>query len=104
MQIIVSSRHTEVPPALNECVHDKIGRLERYDHEVRVARVHFTSEATARAADREQCEVILEANGDKFVCKVAARDGFAAVDLAVGKLEQQLSRNRTRRLGRTRQG
>ena len=104
MQIIVSHRHTEVPAALDAAVRDKVGRLERFDHEVRLARVHFTHEATARAADREQCELLLEANGERFLSKVSGPDGFAALDAAVAKVEQQLSRNRTRRLGRSRSG
>ena len=102
MQIIVSHRHTEVPEALDAAVQEKVGRLERFDHEVRLARVHFTHEATARAAERELCDVLLEANGEKFQCRVAGPDGFAALDAAVAKLEQQLARNRTRRMGRSR--
>jgi ribosomal subunit interface protein len=102
MEIIISSRHAHVAAAVESAVHDKIGRLERFDHDVRRARVHFTHEATARAADRESCEVILEANGERFVSRVAGPDQFAAVDQAVAKLEHQLSRNRARRLGRSR--
>ena len=102
VQIIVSHRHTEVPAALVDAVQAKVGRLERFDHDVRLAEVHFTHEATARAADREQCEVLLVANGERFQCKVCGPDGFAALDGAVAKLEQQLSRSRTRRLGRVR--
>ena len=102
MQIIISSRHTQVPPALSEVVHEKVGRLERYDHEVTTARVHFSAEATASVADRERCEVLLDAGGEKFVAKVAATDGYAAVDLVVAKLCQQLARHRTRRIGRFR--
>jgi ribosomal subunit interface protein len=102
MRIIVSSRHTTVSPELDAAVHDKVGRLARFDHDVRIARVHFNGEGRARADEREECEVILEANGERFQCRVAGPDGFAAVDQAVHKLEQQLSRSRSRRIGRAR--
>ncbi len=102
MEIIISSRHTDVSPAVERTVHDKIGRLQRFDHEVRRARVHFNHEATARLADRETCEVLLEANGERFVSRVAGPDQFTAIDLAVAKLEHQLSRSRLRRTGRSR--
>lgn len=102
MQIIVSHRHTDVPAALDAAVRDKVRRLERFDHHVRLARVHFTHEATARLADREQCEVLLEANGESFQCRVAGPDGFAALDAAVAKVEQQLARSRARKMGRSR--
>lgn len=102
MQIIISSRHTDVTPALTSIVNDKIGRLERYDNDVTTARVHFHHESTASLGDREQCEVLLEGNGETFVAKVAAADPFAAVDLVVSKLNQQIARHRTRRIGRFR--
>jgi len=102
MQIIISSRHTDVTPALADVVHDKVGRLERFDHDVTTARVHFTHEATSSAAEREHCEVLLEGNGETFVAKVAAPDPFATIDLVVAKLNAQLARHRTRRLGRFR--
>jgi ribosomal subunit interface protein len=102
MQIIISSRHMELSDALEAAVHDKVGRLERFDHDVSLARVHFTHEPTARAADREHCEVLLEGKGEQFVSRTSGPDGFAAVDLAAAKLEQQLTRQQDRRAERRR--
>jgi ribosome-associated translation inhibitor RaiA len=39
-------------------------------------------------------------HGQRLRCKVAAPDGFVAVDRAVSKLEHQLGKLKTRRMGR----
>ena len=91
MQIIISSRHTEISDALDAAVRNKVGRLERFDHDVRIARVHFTHAATASAADREQCEIVLEGNGERVVTRVSGPDGFASLDGALEKIEHQLA-------------
>jgi ribosomal subunit interface protein len=46
------------------------------------------------------CEVSLEGRGHHLRCKAAAADGFAAVDLAVEKLEQQLHKAKSKLLPR----
>jgi ribosomal subunit interface protein len=56
------------------------------------AEVHFSEERNPRIAAKEVCEVSLDGRGHHVRCKVAAADGFAAVDLAVEKLEHQLYR------------
>jgi putative sigma-54 modulation protein len=96
MRVSVSSRHTEVSDALRASVVEKIGRLDRFLDGVERAEVHFSEERNPRIADREVCEVTLKAHGRHIRCRVSAPDGFAAVDLAVAKLEQQLHRLKAR--------
>jgi len=90
VEITVSSRHTEVSELLRESTLDKIGRLSRFLEGMDRAEVHFSEEHTRRVADKEVCEVTLVGHGHHVRCKVSAPDGFAAVDLAVEKLEHQL--------------
>lgn len=90
MEITVSARHTEVSDALREAAVEKIGRLSRFLEGMDRAEVHFFEERNRRIAAREVCEVVLEGHGHHVRCKVAASDGFAAVDMAVNKLEHQL--------------
>src|SRR3954470_10604788 len=90
VEITVSSRHTEVSELLRESTVDKIGRLGRFLEGMDRAEVHFSEEHTRRVADKEVCEVTLVGHGHHVRCKVTAPDGFAAVDLAVEKLEHQL--------------
>ena len=46
----------------------------------------------------------MEGGGHHVRCKVAAADPFAAIDLAVSKLEQQLYKLKTKQVLRTHQG
>ena len=101
MEITVSSRHTEVSELLRESTVDKIGRLGRFLEGMDRAEVHFSEEHTRRAVDKEVCEVTLVGHGHHVRCKVSAPDGFAAVDLAVEKLEHQLHKLKTKLLKRS---
>jgi len=96
VEITVSSRHTEVSEALRASTIEKIGRLSRFLEGMDRAEVHFSEHRNKRNADKEVCEVTLEGHGHHVRCKVSARDGFAAVDLAVEKLEHQLHKLKTK--------
>ena len=101
MEITVSSRHTEVSEVLRESTVEKIGKLGRFLEGMDRAEVHFSEEHTRRAVDKEVCEVTLVGHGHHVRCKVSAPDGFAAVDLAVEKLEHQLHKLKSKLLKRT---
>ncbi len=90
LEITVSAQHTNISPALRAAAEEKIGRLSRFLDGMDRAEVHFSEERNPRIADKEVCEVSLDGHGHHVRCKAAAADGFAAVDLAVEKLEQQL--------------
>ncbi|MPY95504.1 MAG: ribosome-associated translation inhibitor RaiA [Acidimicrobiia bacterium] len=96
MRVTVSSRHTELSEPLRAAAIEKIGRLERFLDGMDRAEVHFSEEKNPRIADREVCEVTIEGFGHYVRCKVAAPDGFAAIDRAVEKLEHQLTRLKSR--------
>lgn len=96
MDIKVSGRHLEVSDALRDAVVDKIGRLDRYVDGMDRAEVHFAEEHNPRITDKVSCEVTLEGHGHHVRCKVAAPDGFVAVDRAVAKLEHQLHKLKTK--------
>ena len=102
MEITVSSRHTEMSEALRAAAIEKIGRLTRFLEGMDRAEVHFSEERNPRIADKEVCEVTLEGHGHHVRCKVAAPDGFAAVDRAVEKLEHQLHKLKTKLVRRNR--
>ena len=86
----MSARHTDISPALRAAAEEKIGRLSRFLGGMERAEVHFSEEHNPRIAAKEVCEVSIEGRGHHVRCRVAAADGFAAIDLAVEKLEHQL--------------
>ena len=96
LEITVSARHTDVSPALRAAAEEKIGRLSRLLGGMDRAMVHFSEEHNPRIAAKEVCEVTLEGRGHHLRCKAAARDGFAAIDLAVEKLEHQLHKAKSK--------
>jgi putative sigma-54 modulation protein len=100
LEITVSARNIDVSESLRQSVVEKIGRLSRFLEGMDHAEVHFFEERNPRIADREVCEVVLVGHGHHVRCKVAAPDGFAAIDKAVGKLEHQLHKLKTKLLRR----
>lgn len=98
LEITVSARHTDISPALRAAAEEKIGRLSRFLGGLERAEVHFDEERNQRIPEREICEVHLVGQGHHVRCKVRATDGFAAVDLAVEKLGQQLHKLKTKLL------
>lgn len=103
MEVTVSARHTEVPERLREVATEKIGRLSRFVEGMDRAEVHFTTHRNPRIAEPELCEVTLEGHGHHVRAKVAAADGYVAIDKAVAKLEHQLQKLKTK-LQRQRKG
>jgi ribosomal subunit interface protein len=100
VKITVSARHAEVSPALRAAAEAKLERLAGRARGIDRADVHFTEERNPRITDREVCDISLSGRRQTFWCKASAPDGFVAVDRAVEKLEQQLSRAKTKVLRR----
>lgn len=96
VEISVSARHTEIPPALREAVVQKVGRLDRLLPQLDRAQVLFDEEKNPRISDKEICEVTVEGRGHRVRGKARGPDGFVAVDRAVEKLAQQLHKLKTK--------
>jgi len=96
MNVTISSRHTKVSEKLENVTREKIGRLDKYLEGIDTAKVHFSEHHNPRIEDKEVVEVSLEGHGHHLRCKVAAPDGYRAVDLAVAKLERQLRKLKTK--------
>jgi ribosomal subunit interface protein len=94
----------DISTALRAAAEEKIGRLGRVRDGMLRAEVHFSEERNPRIVAKEVCEVTMEGAGSTVRCKVAAADPFAAIDLAVEKLEQQLHKLKVKQVLRTHQG
>lgn len=101
MDVTVSSRHMELTEPLRQAAEEKIGRLERFLDGMERAEVHFSEEKNPRIADRDVCEVTISGHGHHVRTKALAADPFAAVDVAVDKLEHQLHKLKTKLVGRS---
>jgi len=96
VDVSVSARNVELTPGLRSAVEEKIGRLPRFLDGMERAEVHFYEEKNPRIADKDVCEVTMEGHGHHVRVKASAGDPYAAVDVAVAKLEQKLHKLKTK--------
>jgi ribosomal subunit interface protein len=92
----VAARHVRVPADLLTYAQAKGERLGRFDRRVRQVDVVLGLEGMSAAV-----EVVAHAGGRvPHVGRAQALDGWMAVDLAFGKVTEQVKRNKERRMDR----
>jgi len=101
MDVTMQCRNTEVPEALRAIAREKVTRIGRHldgwDH----AEIHFSEERNPRITDKEVCEVTLRGHGHVVRAKAAAPDTLGSIDRVVEKLDHQVSRLKSRLIGRS---
>ncbi len=98
MEIIVKGRHTGVSDRFRDHVTTKLARIERLDHKLISVDVEVTRETNGRLnGPRERVELTIHSRGPAVRAEAAADDRFAALDIALGKLEGRLRRLADRR-------
>ncbi|MFG1698383.1 ribosome hibernation-promoting factor, HPF/YfiA family [Nonomuraea sp. NPDC049309] len=98
MDIIVKGRHTGVSDRFRDHVTTKLARIERLDNKLIRVDVEVSKERNPRLADqRERVELTIHSRGPTIRAEASADDRFAALDLALDKLEGRLRRLADRR-------
>ncbi len=101
MDVTMQCRNAEVPESLRAIAREKVTRVGRHldgwDH----AEIHFSEERNPRIVDKEVCEVTLRGHGHVVRAKAAAPDTLASIDRVVEKLDRQVSRLKSRLVGRS---
>ncbi|WNV90583.1 ribosome hibernation-promoting factor, HPF/YfiA family [Umezawaea sp. Da 62-37] len=98
MDIVVKGRNVEVPDHYRVHVTEKLARLERYDRKVIRFDVELFHEPNRRQAKScQRVEITGKGRGPIVRAEACAGDFYAALDLAVGKLENRLRRTHDRR-------
>jgi ribosomal subunit interface protein len=98
MEIIVRGRHMTVPPRFRQHAAAKLAKLEKLDQKVVRIDVEVSEERNPRQSDRrERVELTIRSRGPAIRAEAAADDRYAALDLAVAKLESRLRRACDRR-------
>lgn len=93
MDIIVKGRHTDVNDRFRRHVDTKVAKIEKLDPKVIRVDVEVSQERNPRqSAQRERVELTIRSRGPVIRAEAAADDRYAALDLAVGKLESRLRR------------
>ena len=98
MDIVVKGRKAEVTDRFRQHVADKLHRIERYDAKVMSLDVELSKERNPRQAERsDRIEITMRTRGPVIRAEACAADPYAALDLAVAKLEARLRRAADRR-------
>ncbi|MEV0159413.1 ribosome hibernation-promoting factor, HPF/YfiA family [Nonomuraea fuscirosea] len=98
MDIIVKGRHTGVSDRFRDHVTTKLARIERLDNKLIRVDVEVSKERNPRlAGQRERVELTIHSKGPAIRAEASADDRFAALDLALDKLEGRLRRLADRR-------
>lgn len=98
MDITFKGRHTSVPERFRRHAIAKLAKLEKLDHKAIRVDVEVSKERNPRQSDRsERVELTIRSKGPAIRAEAAADDRYAALDLALAKLEARLRRAAERR-------
>jgi ribosomal subunit interface protein len=101
MDIVFKGRHTDVLERFRKHAAGKLTKLEKLDQKVIRVDVEVTKEHNPRQSGRkERVELTITTRGPVIRAEAAAEDRFAALDMALGKLESRLRRASDRRKNR----
>lgn len=91
MNITVSGKNIEITPALRNVVEKKVSKLEKY------FKPHIEAHATLSVEkNRQIIEITIHFGGIILRAEEAHDDMYAAIDIAVDKLEGQLRKQKTK--------
>jgi ribosomal subunit interface protein len=98
VDIVFKGRHTNVQERFRQHATVKLAKLEKLLHRVIRIDVEVSKEHNPRQYGRsERVELTIRSRGPAIRAEAAADDRFAALDLALGKLESRLRRACERR-------
>jgi ribosomal subunit interface protein len=101
VDIIFKGRHTDVQERFRERAIAKLTKIGKLDQKAIRIDVEVSAEHNPRQADRrERVELTITSRGPAIRAEAAGQDRFAALDMALAKLESRLRRVGDRRKAR----
>jgi ribosomal subunit interface protein len=98
VDIVVKGRQTEISERFRAHVADKLAKVEKLDSKVITVDVECAKERNPRMADQsERVELTIHSRGPVVRAEASAQDCYAALDVAVAKLEARLRKAQDRR-------
>jgi putative sigma-54 modulation protein len=98
LQVEVYGRNIEVTDRIQDYVDKKVSKLDRYLPGIEEARVDLAYEKSARsAADRQVAQLTVRGRGFVLRAEERADDIFAALDIALDKLQRRMERFKGKR-------
>lgn len=101
MDIVVTGRNVEVPEHFKVHAAEKLSRAERYDPKLARIEIELAHEKNPRQnKTKQRVQLTVTGRGPAVRAEASAETFYAALDLAVDKLEGRLRKARGRRLDR----
>ena len=98
MDIVVKGRNVEVPDHYRQHVGDKLHKIERFDQKVIRVDVELFHEKNPRQSDYcQRVEITCYSKGPVVRAEACAADFYAALEIAVNRLNARLRRSSDRR-------
>ena len=101
MDIVVRGKNRSVSVRLRATTRDKVARIARFTHDAGRVEVDFSEVHTARIDDRQLCEITVHLKRRFLKAHATAGEPEAALDLAIDKVEHQVSRVKDKRVSRS---
>jgi putative sigma-54 modulation protein len=104
VDIVIRGKNIEVSETLRTAALKHMDKLDRFANGYGRAEIDFSEERNPRIADNHVCEVLVHVKGHLLKAHAAAAEPFAAVSMAVDKIEHQVKRLKEKRVTRTHKG
>jgi putative sigma-54 modulation protein len=99
MQISTTARHCELDPETRLFVEHRFERLQKFARDIQEIHLIVTAEKY-----RHTAEITLKLKNREMVSREESTEARVAIDLAAGRIEEQLRRLKERRVDRKRHG
>lgn len=98
VDVSIFGRNMEITDQIREYVTKKVSKLDRYLTGIDEARVDLAyNKSTRSAADRRTAQITIRGNGFILRSEESADDIYAALDVAVDKIQRQIERFKGKR-------
>ncbi len=101
MEILVRGRNCRVPERLRETAVEKVEKLSRFARDVGRVEVDFAVVHHRHDGESHECEITAHLTRHFVKAQVNAREPEEALDLAIDKVEHQVSKIKERRVARS---
>ncbi|NMC13422.1 MAG: ribosome-associated translation inhibitor RaiA [Chloroflexi bacterium] len=98
VEVQIYGRNMEITDGISNYVTKKVGKLDRFLPGIEEARVDVAYEKSARSAtDRQVAQITIRGKGFILRAEERADDIFAALDIAVDRMQRQIERYKGKR-------
>jgi len=98
LEVEIYGKNVEITERIHDYVDKKVSKLDRYLTNIEEARVDLSYIKSARnAADRQVAQITIRGKGFILRAEERADDIFAAIDLAVDKMQRRIERYKGKR-------